>query len=334
MSGGVASRADNAPRPGRLTGRGKLAGPTVRFAIAAAVSIALLALTFWGFVLTETGQRLENLALEGATFRDPVEIEGSLAGLSGISVLSFAAAIALVSLIGLARRRPGLALLAATVMVVSILLAEVLKAILERPHLVDGAPWLLVNTFPSGHATIAATIAIGALLVSPERLRWLVLPIVAVYAGVIAQAVQVAGWHRLSGTLGGMLVATVVACLALAFVAARGRVQPTAAGHVPRAVRVGLLAVTGATVVAAGIVLALPIIFPVLDAPRGSDSAFAHTALELAGVGMTVLVVVVFSALVEPFSLGAKAPTVSAPVPESVSAAPAQQEAPTDGPEG
>lgn len=333
MIGGVASRADSAPRPRRPTGRGKLARPTVRFAVAAAVSIALLALTFWGLVLTEAGQRLENLALEGATFRDPVVIEGSLAGLSGISVLSFGAAIALVSLIGLARGRPGLALLAATVMSVSILLAELLKAILERPHLVDGAPWLLVNTFPSGHATIAATIAIGALLVVPERVRWLVLPIVAVYAAVIAQAVQIAGWHRLSGTLGGILVAMVVACVALAFVAARGRVQPTAAGHVPRAVRGGLLAVTGATVVAAGIVMALPIVFPVLEAPRGADSAFAHTALELAGVGMTVLLVVVFSALVEPFSLGAKAAAASAPVPESVSAPRTAQEAPAATPE-
>jgi hypothetical protein len=195
-----------------------------------------------------------------------------------------------------------------------------------------------VNTFPSGHATIAATIAIGALLVAPDRLRWLVLPVVAVYAAVIAQAVQVAGWHRLSGTLGGVLLSVAVACTALAIMAASRRVQPSLARRIPRAVGIGLLAVSGAAVAGAAIVAALPILFPILDEPRGADSAFAHTALELVGVGVTVLMVTFFATLIDPYTLGAKVRTAPTPaeVPAEVPAASpsAAQPSPAGTPEG
>jgi membrane-associated phospholipid phosphatase len=323
MAGGSTSDPAVATPATPVASRGWWTGATLRFASAAVVSAALLAVTFWGFVLTEAGQRLENLALAGATFRDPSEVEGSLAGLSAISVLSFAAAIALVFLIGLARRRPGLAVLAATVMGVSILLTEVLKSVLPRPELVDGPRWLLLNSFPSGHATIAASIGIGALLVAPDKLRWLVLPLAAVYAAVIAQAVQIAGWHRLSGTVGGMLVAMVVACVSLSVLAALGQVRTTQAGRVPRAVQVGLLVISGAAVAVAAAVAGLPIVFPVLSAPAGSNSVFAHTVLGLVGVGTTVLVLVTFTALIEPFSLGTVArPESTAPDARRVASGP------------
>ena len=64
---------------------------------------------------------------------------------------------------------------------------------------------VLSNSFPSGHATVAAAVGAGALAVSPGRLRWLIAPLGAAYAAVIGPANLVA-WHRMSGTVGGVLL--------------------------------------------------------------------------------------------------------------------------------
>ncbi len=297
------------------------ARPGPRFALASIAAAFLLLATYWAFVLTESGQRLENLALAGAVFRDPLEVEGSLAGLSGISVASFGIAIVVVFLAGLARRRPGLAALAAAVMGVSALVAEALKDVLVRPQFFDAASWLLVNTFPSGHATIAAAVGIGALLVAPDRARWIVLPIAAIYAAVIAQAVQVAGWHRLSGTIGGMLVALTIGFASLAVLSARGYVRPSDVGRIHPMVRRTLLGAGGLGLIAAGLMIGLALIFPVLLTPRGSASVFAHTALDLVGWGLTVLFMVAFAGVIEPFTLGARPMIESKPTATVAAAA-------------
>jgi membrane-associated phospholipid phosphatase len=299
-----------APPDGRRSFRSPLrtgfdvrASPVLPFLAGLIVSATACAVVYLGFVQTAGGQRLENLALAGAAFRDAGEIEGSLTSLSRISVLSFAAAIILVALIAIARRRWRLAVVTAVLMAGSVIGAEILKDVLPRPILVEAPSWLLPNTFPSGHATIAVASGLGLLVVAPERLRWLVLPIAAVYAAVIAQAIQVAGWHRLSGTLGAAFLVTSVACAVLVVLAGRGHVRRSPGGGVHPRIRAALLVAAGLAVAASALIALLPVAFPLLIRPSGADSAFAHTALDLLGMGLTILTVVLFGALIEPFSL-------------------------------
>ena len=282
------------PAPGR---------PVRRFAGAALAAAALAAAVNLVLVQSPSGQAIENLALAGAQLRDQTELDDSLTSLSQISLATFAGAIVVIVLIAIARRRSRLALLVGGVMVASVAVAEVLKLVLPRPHLVTAPSWLLPNTFPSGHAAVAVAIAVGLLLVTPDRLRWVSLPVAAVYSAVIAQAVQIAGWHRLSGTLGAALVVVAVVCGALALFAVRGLVLPTDRGAVNRRIMVGLVVSAGLAIGVGAIVAVLPLALPVLVTPRGSLGAFAHAALNLLGVGSTMLVVVLFGALLSPYTL-------------------------------
>ncbi|MEO5965715.1 MAG: hypothetical protein ABIR11_09645 [Candidatus Limnocylindrales bacterium] len=261
------------------------------------------------FVLTVAGQRLENLGLEGAALRDQVDREGSLWSLSQLSMLSFGIAIMIVFGAALIRRRPGLGVLAAVVMIVSVALAEALKEILPRPELVTGPAWLLRNSFPSGTATVAAAIAVGALLVAPGRLRWLVIPAGAVYVAIIGQATQIVGWHRLSGAVGGVLLVFIVASIALVALALADLIVAAEDGRVHRRIRLALLGGAAVVLALGALILALPVAFPLLVAPAGATSAFAHTSLDLLGVGLTIFAFVAFAYVLEPFSLGRRAQT-------------------------
>jgi hypothetical protein len=215
-------------------------GAWLRFAAAAIASLAAFWAVYAAFVLTEPGQRSENLGLLGAVLRSEADRQASLGRLSLISLVSFGLAVVLVFLVATMRRRAGLGIVAAGVMVISIVVAEILKEVLPRPALVAGPTWILRNDFPSGTSTIAAGIGVAMLLVSPDRLRWVVLPAAVLIAGFIGQATQVAGWHRLSGSIGGVLLVVAVALSGLVVLGRAGLVAPSAHGRVSTRLR-GLL---------------------------------------------------------------------------------------------
>ncbi len=287
-----------APRPGATR------SPAWRFAGVALLVVALFCLDYWALVLTETGQRIENQGLLGAALHDPGVRADSVASLTQIGLASFAVALLVVFGAAFLQRRPGLGLLAATVMVASVGLAEVLKDVLPRPELVAVPAWLLRNSFPSGSATVAAAIGIGALLVTPGRLRWLVMPAGAVYAAVIGQATLVAGWHRMSGAIAGALLVIAVAAVAIVVLAARGMVQESAIGRVNPVVRSTLVLAGAASILAGAGLLVLPVVFPLLGSPEGALNAFTQTSSELVAMGVTLLVFVLFAVALEPYALG------------------------------
>jgi hypothetical protein len=266
--------------------------------------MVLFIATYWAFVGTETGQRVENLALRGAELRSSATRDAALARLTQISVVMFALATMAVWGTGLLRRRGGLGTLAASVMLGSVLSAEVLKELLPRPQLVTGPSWILRNTFPSGTATVATAVAVGAFLVTPERLRWTVVPIAAVYAAVIAEALQAAGWHRLSDTVGSSLLVIALAFAGLTLLARAGLVQRSPYGRVDRRIRGALLVVATILIALGGLLLLLLSVFPLLTTPAEGRGAFLQTAFPLLGAGSTVLMFLVFAQVVEPFSLG------------------------------
>jgi len=261
-----------------------------------------------GFVLSEIGQRLENLALNGAALQSAAAREASLGRLSLVSVVSFGAVLVLVVMAGAISRRLGYGTLVAASLGAAVLLVDLLKDWLARPELVAGPAWLLRNSFPSGTAAIGAAIGLALLLLSPERLRWFALPVGALVAAILGQATQVAGWHRMSDALAGVLVAMAVMLGGLVVLVLRGLVQPSSHGRVSVGVHRAVAGVGLGLIALGAVILAIATLFPVLRAPVGADSAFLHTTFDLIGAGATLIAFVGFSVVIEPYGLGASQP--------------------------
>jgi hypothetical protein len=314
---------ESAPGPPRRRSADRVAGAwrrlistaSRRFGLATVGATIVFVAIYGLFVLTESGQRLENIALMGAQLQRDAVREESLGYLSQVSIVSYAAAIFCLVAVAFLRRRLGLGALVGLAMGGSVVAAEALKDLLPRPELVTGPAWILRNDFPSGHAAVAASIGIGALLVAPDRLRWAVLPIGAVFAAVIGQSSQITGWHRMSSAAGGVVLVIAAACAALFLLARRGYVQPTQQGRVHPRLRAAILVVPAVAFIVAVAALALLVAFPLLQAPRDADSVFLHTVFELSGFGFTIVAFVAFAGVIEPFSLGRFEPVGSSARP-------------------
>ncbi len=255
-------------------------------------------------MLTETGQRLENAAVLGVELRSEAERVASLDRLSQVSAVGFAAALGAVLLVAIARKRTALGLIVAMFMGSAVVATEVLKMVLPRPELLAGPIWILRNTFPSGTAATAAAVAVGALLVSPDRLRWAVLVGVSLYVVIVAEALQTTGWHRMSDTIGGVLVVCLAATLALGLLARHRMTRPSMHGRVHKRVRSALIVLATVPILLGAVVVLLSAAFPLLPSPTDRDGAVLQTAFPLIGSGICGLLVIVTGWLVEPYTLG------------------------------
>jgi membrane-associated phospholipid phosphatase len=137
-------------------------------------------------------------------------------------------AIALIAL-ALARERPRVALAVAAIMGLAPLTTEQLKPLLAHPHVQIGGVVVGSASWPSGHATAAAALVLAAVLVAPGRLRALVSSVGAVFVLAVGCALLILAWHMPSDVLGGYLVATFWAALAVAALRTIDRRWPPAA---------------------------------------------------------------------------------------------------------
>jgi hypothetical protein len=331
---GPSDRTGGTPPIGRRAAlRGRLAGVSAerRFTGLFLVWLAAFAAVYLTVVTTELGQRLENLALNAAALRTDAERQAGFDRLAQISVLAFALTLGVLLAISLIRGRFGAGVAIALLMGGSVLTAEILKRALVRPELVDGPGWLLRNSYPSGTAAVAAAMAVGAILISPDRLRWIVVPLGAIYAAVVSDATQTTGWHRLSDTVGGVLVVLAVGSAGLAVLARARLVQRTPHGRIDRRVRTVVLLAASAAAVLAIVILALALAFPLLTSPTGGRGVFLQTAFPLLGVAAVAAAIVAFGWAVEPYTIGRRvpaAPTLSertAGDPEPTDVAPADR---------
>ena len=147
-----------------------------------------------------------------ASLADPLPTLGLLAGACAIALL---------------RRRPSDALAAVLVVAGASVTTELLKFVLAHPRVKTaiGADPFEPSTFPSGHTTAAASIAIAYAFAAPDRLRGTVAAAGAFFALAVGASVIVIGWHYPSDVLGGLLVACGWGCAVLALMrvlAARG----------------------------------------------------------------------------------------------------------------
>lgn len=275
-----------------------------RFQLATLMWLVLLGVTYVPLVLTETGQRLENAAVLGVELRSEAERVASLDRLSQISIVGFASALGAVVLVAIARKRTALGLIVAMFMGSAVVATEVLKMVLSRPELVTGPIWILRNTFPSGTAATAAAVAVGALLISPDRLRWAVLVVVSLYVVIVAEALQTTGWHRMSDTIGGVLVVCIAATLALGLLARRRMTPPSTHGRVHSRVRSALIVLATVPILLGAVIVLVSAAFPLLPSPTDRDGAVLQTAFPLIGSGICGLLVIVTGWLVEPYTLG------------------------------
>ena len=87
------------------------------------------------------------------------------------------------------------------------------------------------NSLPSGHTTVAASVAVALVLVLPPKARAFAAVVGAAYAAVAGVATLSAGWHRPSDAVAAFLVVGVWAALAglLLLITQRERAQVASA---------------------------------------------------------------------------------------------------------
>ena len=197
---------------------------------------------------------------------------------------------AIVVLIALLRRRPGVALVIAIVIFGANTTTQVLKPLLAAPRPALPGIWAISPaSWPSGHATAAMSLALCAVLAAPGRLRPAVAALGAVFAVAVSYSFLTLTWHYPSDVFGGFLVATawtLAGIAALLTVRARRQIDVGADARTPSlrdALRPPAAALLGALLLGALIALARP--HQVIAYAQG-HTAFVVGAASIAAVGL------------------------------------------------
>ncbi|MFB9185578.1 phosphatase PAP2 family protein [Dactylosporangium sucinum] len=186
----------------------------------AAVASAAGFVEVWRFFVEGLhGQQLDYVAISGNSI-GRTRIEGVVSNtLNGISVLSLTVATGVIGFIALARRRVALAVGAVLLIGGANLTTQLLKALIYRPDLgVDPDRVAAGNSLPSGHTTIAASVAVAFVLVLPARARPAGALVAAGFAALAGVATLSAGWHRPSDAVAALLIVGAWAALAGLFI--------------------------------------------------------------------------------------------------------------------
>jgi membrane-associated phospholipid phosphatase len=124
--------------------------------------------------------------------------------------------------IALRRGLPRVALAVAVMLPVAPLSAELLKPLLAHPHDQIGPSYITNASWPSGHSTAITALVWCALLVAPAARRRAVAIAGLALIAAVSCSLLILAWHMPSDVLGGYLLATMWAALALAVLLAVG----------------------------------------------------------------------------------------------------------------
>lgn len=239
------------------------------------------------FVRTELGQRVDEMAMQGAQV-DHARLATLLdSTLDGTSLLSLAAVALLAAAIGLLRRRMDLAVAAGVIVLGANLTTQLLKSQLDRPRLYDT---LAPNSLPSGHTTAAASVAFVLVLVLPHAVRALLALAGTAYVAVIAVATVWAAWHRPSDVVAALLVVLAWGAMVVAVIRARrgGRADGARGPSRLASMPLGVAALAGGALAALGLAgLAMAVMV-------GPSSAFRTVAFLTGAAGMCAAAAAVF----------------------------------------
>lgn len=186
-------------------GAGQGRGFAFAFVLATLACVGALAVTYFFFVRTTTGQFIDESALVEA-----VEIHGTAGKaanklLDWLPALSVLIATVVVLLVTVLRRRWAAAGIAVAACVGANVATQILKDLAPvRPY--RGIETLELNSLPSGHTTLAASAAAAVFLVVSPRWR----PLVGFLGGSFAVATGVSTlinqWHRPADVVAAFLV--------------------------------------------------------------------------------------------------------------------------------
>jgi membrane-associated phospholipid phosphatase len=129
--------------------------------------------------------------------------------------------------VALARRRARLALALVLVLPLAPLSADLLKPLLAHPHAYSGIKDINPASWPSGHATAAATLALCAMLVAPHAVRPIVVALGTAFAFGVGVSLLILAWHMPSDVFGGYLLAGLWVSLAVAILRATEPRRPS-----------------------------------------------------------------------------------------------------------
>jgi membrane-associated phospholipid phosphatase len=212
--------------------------------ILALVGVLGLAATAYVALGTPRGLRLDGDALD-AVGSPVLTLYRLHQGLAWVSVGSVALSLLACVALAVVRRRLDLALGAVVVIGGANLTTQFLKYdVFSRPDLSQGP-----NGLPSGHATVALSIALAAVIVAPSPWRSTVAIGVSATATLVGVATVLGRWHRPSDVIAAAFVCLLWAALGLLVAAlvrhrpeaVRGRVSAHVGGLVGASMVGGLL---------------------------------------------------------------------------------------------
>lgn len=209
-----------------------------------ALAIVLGAVVTYLALQTRTGQRLDDEA-QRAVSGPPQTVRLILETLNWLSIGSVAVALLAALVWALVRRQVALAVGALVMVAGSITTTELLKfEILTRPDVGYGTN----NSLPSGHTTVATSIALAGILVAPAVARTSLTVLGAVAATLVGAGTLVARWHRPADVVVALAVCAVWGALAVVLVEVTRRAPPLRAvrhrpGYLMALLGVGTVAV-------------------------------------------------------------------------------------------
>jgi membrane-associated phospholipid phosphatase len=149
----------------------------------------------------------------------------------------------------------------------------VLKPLLARADPLGGEALRAIDVaFPSGHATVAMSFALVAVIVAPRRWRGWAAAAGAAYAAAVGVGTVLTTWHYPSDVVGGFLVATAWAAASAAIFLARREAPAPKSDRRP-------YAVSAAVAVAGTLMLLIP-------ARELAHGVFAATAVAIAAIAL------------------------------------------------
>ena len=198
--------AGGRPAPARVPGLQPRLRPRIFAGVVAVLALWGVWATWDTFVVSERGQHADQLALDGAVNGKGVLWELAEPVLGVVSNTFVGLGLAAAVILALARGRWWLAAQVAILVAGSNLTTQVLKhVVLDRPALLD-VPRADINTLPSGHTTVAASVAAGLLVAVPRRWRPVVAVAGAAYTAATGVSTLIGQWHRPSDVVAAILV--------------------------------------------------------------------------------------------------------------------------------
>lgn len=215
--------------PGRRGWRAAQASPLTPLALAGVILLALAAIWLIAELVPSAHLKDAVTLYEFTTLSKPRldSVANFLLRLlePGVFILWGIAMVA----VAIARERPRTATAVVLVLAIAPLSAHVLKPLLAHSHDQIGYVHIGPASWPSGHSTAAAALAMCAVLVSPPRLRPLVAVLGTLFWLAIGFSLLMLGWHMPSDVLGGYFVAGLWTALAVAALRAYEREHPSRA---------------------------------------------------------------------------------------------------------